>query len=108
MGDRRNVEVIDNGKSVFLYTHWQGTELPKIVQNALRRGKDRLDDGPYLTRIIFSEMIKDDILGTTGYGISAYGIESNHPNIVVNIEDQTIIVESMSWKMSLDDFIKQS
>lgn len=106
MGDRRNVEVIDNGKSVFLYTHWQGTDLPKIVQNALRRGKDRLDDGPYLTRIIFSEMIRDDILGTTGYGISANQQDANHNNIVVNVGLQKIVTDHK--EMSLDDFIRQS
>jgi hypothetical protein len=32
-------------------------------------GVDRQDDPEYLARIIFSEMIKDDIGGSTGYGI---------------------------------------
>lgn len=37
MGDRANVEMKQHGKpedasSVFLYTHWSGTDLPKILQ----------------------------------------------------------------------------
>jgi hypothetical protein len=73
MGDRRNV-VLPNeyGESVALYTHWGGSELPATVADALARGKNRWTDETYLTRIIFSEMIKDEVLGETGYGIEAF------------------------------------
>lgn len=72
MGDRANAYVHEGDvPGVYLYTHWDGTELPATVVRALRRSEDRWGDGPYLTRVIFSEMIKDDVSGTTGYGISA-------------------------------------
>lgn len=70
MGDRANVRVNDGDNKVYLYTHWSGSDLPAILQAALKRGKGRWDDTQYLTRVIFCEMVKDDILGDTGYGIS--------------------------------------
>lgn len=70
MGNRGNIVILsDEGKDLFLYTHWTGSDLPSIVANALDRGRDRWDDRPYLNRILFSELIKDDVLGTTGYGL---------------------------------------
>lgn len=68
MGDRANVAVIQSAGPVFLYTHWAGSALPGVVQRALAR-EQRWDDEQYLTRIIFSEMVGDDIAGETGYGI---------------------------------------
>lgn len=70
MGDRRNVIVQhDKDNSVALYTHWSGSELPQTLARALDRGRGRWNDGTYLTRIVFSEMVKDEILGETGFGI---------------------------------------
>jgi len=72
MGDRANVYVHHGSRpGVYLYTHWAGSELPATVVNALQRGRGRWDDDQYLARIIFCEMIKNDVDGETGYGISA-------------------------------------
>lgn len=74
MGDRRNVIVTASDTAeaqVALYTHWSGSELPQTVASALDRARDRWDDPTYLTRVIFSEMIKGDVESTTGYGIEA-------------------------------------
>lgn len=72
MGDRANVYVHEgNRPGVYLYTHWDGSRLPQTVLKALQRGRGRWNDVQYLTRIIFCEMIQDDVLGETGYGISA-------------------------------------
>ena len=66
MGDRAQVLIKDTG--VYLYTHWGGSKLPEVVTNAIRR-LERWNDPEYLARIIFCEMIKDDVGGETGYGI---------------------------------------
>jgi hypothetical protein len=72
MGDRANVYVHEGDRpGVYLYTHWEGSTLPQTVVRALYRGRGRWDDVQYLTRIIFSEMIQDDVLSETGFGISA-------------------------------------
>lgn len=71
MGDRANVKVVEGGRELYFYTHWAGTELPALVAEGLRRGKDRWYDPPYLNRIIFCTLLDGDD-GTTGYGISAH------------------------------------
>ena len=101
MGDRAQVKIIDNEKEapVYLYTHWGGSELENTVKKALRRGRDRWNDPCYLSRIIFSEMIKNDIMGTTGYGICTTEHGDVHTVITVNCEKQSIQIETKDWKM---------
>ena len=97
MGDRGQVHIKDLG--VWLYTHWKATELPDTIRRALAR-KERWDNPEYLARIIFCEMIRDDIEGTTGYGIGA----GQHGDVdrVVEIDCQNkkvalILGDSDSW-----------
>jgi len=86
MGDRGNIKV---GK-VYLYTHWGGSEIPEILKKALVRGMGRWNDEPYLTRIIFCEMIKDDVMGDTGYGISTHICDNEHEILEVDCNTQTV------------------
>lgn len=74
--------------------------MPITLQNALIRGKDRWDDVQYLTRIIFSEMIKDDILGTAGYGISSFCGDGDNNIIEVNTDEETISYKENTYKFS--------
>lgn len=91
MGDRGNIHIKEeSGKSIYLYTHWNGELLPQILRDALDRGRGRWGDESYLTRIIFSEMIREDVLGETGYGISTYRGDYNHEDIVVDMKDKTV------------------
>ena len=91
MGDRANVKFVNgNDAPMFFYTHWSGTDLPTIVAKALKRGKDRWDDGSYLARIIFSESIQDDVLELTGYGISTSVGDGDDRIITVRVDDQTV------------------
>jgi len=86
MGDRGNI-IID--EKIYLYSHWSGSSLMSILKSALKRGVTRWDDRPYLIRVIFSEMIKDDINGTTGYGID-YEYGDGGTDINVNTRQQTV------------------
>jgi hypothetical protein len=99
MGARANVIVKDEqGHKVYLYTHWYGSELPRMVRNALKRGRGRWDDPPYLTRIIFSEMIKDDLMDTTGFGISSVeGDGGDYPDVIVDISQQKVWFAEQIW-----------
>lgn len=76
MGDRANVYIHDgNRPGVYLYTHWDGTELPQLVNEALstHRAMNRRYDEAYLTRIVMEHIliVKDALGEETGYGISA-------------------------------------
>lgn len=100
MGDRGNI-VIDN--KIWLYTHSDGSSLKSILKAALKRGQGRWTDRPYLTRIIFSEMIKDDILGDTGYGID-YIEGDGGTEIYINSDNQTIDIRG-NETASFEEFI---
>lgn len=93
MGDRGNIVIKQRqpeGSYLYFYTHWNGSEIAETVQNALKRGKERWDDEQYLARIIFCEMIKDDVMATDGYGISTSMGDNEHDFIVVDVDKQTV------------------
>lgn len=95
MGNRANIFLAEPSYTaapatgVFLYTHWGGFELPLVLQDALKRSESRWNDS-YLGRVIFSEMVKGDVLGTTGYGISTALTDNSYPIIRVDRESQTV------------------
>lgn len=103
MGDRANVKVVDGSDVVFLYTHWDGTELPSIVRRALAR-RQRWNDHAYLARIIFSEMIKGSIDGETGYGISHEVGDGGDRVVEIDVRQQVVTIQSRSW--TFEDFIE--
>lgn len=98
MGDRANVYVKDfnEGSGTYLYSHWGGTELPQIVQTVLAK-RARWDDNPYLARMIFCEMVKDEVDGETGYGISASVGDGDSRVLVVDPNTQTL------WREGRED-----
>jgi hypothetical protein len=89
---RRNIALdYGEGRKVYLYTHWGAEDLEDVLREALGRGRSRWDDPPYLARIIFSEMIRDDLFETTGYGIAPYAIDKREfPTIEVDFEKRTV------------------
>lgn len=90
MGDRANIHFVEENGSFYLYTHRHGSELGKVLASALDRGRSRWTDAPYLARIIFSEMIKGEVLETTGYGISIEVCDGNSNIYKVDVEAQTV------------------
>lgn len=106
MGDRRNVQFKMQPADVYLYTHWGGSELPQTVAYALQRGKGRWTDETYLCRIVFSEMIKAEVLGETGYGIStAPAGDAGYPPVVIDCDKQTVSINGRSY--TFPAFVKQ-
>lgn len=125
MGDRANIAIKQNHRTeggrlvkleksqlIFFYTHWQGSVLPLILQDALKRGRGRWGDDAYLARIIFCEMIKDSVLDETGYGISMYVPDSDgYPLLVVDGEGQTVEVwhdadgEQIGASLTFSEFV---
>lgn len=90
MGDRANILLKqEDGDKIYLYTHWKGYKIKQIVASALKRGESRWDDEPYLSRIIFSELIRDDVLGLTNYGLTTYLTDGEHNVVEIDIKAQT-------------------
>ena len=105
MGDRGNVKIVyEDGKSVYLYTHWYGTDLPSIVAKALDRHV-RWEDPSYLTRIIFSEMLDtaDALHEETGFGIAPYQVDIGRM-VVVDMRKKTVKVDD-DIAQSFESFI---
>ena len=87
MGDRSNVVIEtqlgdDNTSRVYLYSHWSGASALESVLHGLR--SNRVDDPPYLARIIFEHMIRNDLGRETGFGISGYITDNEHPILVIS------------------------
>jgi hypothetical protein len=98
MGSRGNIFMVQHpsngvasGVGIFMYSHYSGHALPEILQTVLKRNV-RWNDEPYLARMIFSAMIKDDVSGELGAGLSTYLCDYNYPILVVNSEEQTVSV----------------
>jgi len=91
MGMRRNI-ALDYGEQtkIYFYTHWGAEYLEDVLRNALLRGRSRWDDPPYLARIIFSEMIRDEVLQEEGYGIAPYLMDPEFPTIEVDLRKETV------------------
>ena len=101
MGERGQIKI----GNIFLYTHWEGYAIKKMLQNALAK-KWRWDDEEYLRRIIFCEMVKNDIEQETGYGIGdALHTDLNYPLLEVDVKNQEIIEDKKKW--SFEKFIKE-
>lgn len=107
MGMRQNIRIDyqkeqdEKPKSIYIYSHWDGDgPLKEKLKQALIRGKERWHDESYLTRIIFSEIIRDDIDGLTGYGLAPYEIDPEYPTIIINMDNLTVD------NMSFEDFIR--
>lgn len=108
MGDRANIQVVEEeGGTLYFYTHWQGEELPTTLATALARGRGRWGDEAYLSRIIFSEMVKDDIEGETGVGLSTYRGDFNYDDLIVEMKEQ-VVVDRDGARLSFDDFIAKT
>lgn len=105
MGDRAQARIdfhVPDGdrtleRSIFLYTHWQGRELPGIVaggvQLAVKAGRG--NDDPYFTRIVIAalEEAHSDTLDT-GVGVAPYFQDNDgYPLIVLDPKFQTVTFE---------------
>lgn len=94
MGCRGDVEIkYSDGNNIFLYTHSEADVLLSKVQTALAAHKDRWGDESYLSRYIFSEMIGDESMlhSDYGLGISPYPM-GDEESVVVDLDNKTITV----------------
>lgn len=97
MGDRSNIVVQEaNGSRIFLYGHWMGEDAINVAHDVLSR-KQRWNDSPYLTRMLFEQMISGAYDKETGYGISTTMCDNEYPIIVLEPSTQTAWLEEYIW-----------
>lgn len=92
MGDRAQIGIKQqDGGTVWLYTHWAGSETPKILAEALGR-RARWTDEQYLSRVIWDAMVEKHEHGKeTGYGITTWPVsDANHPFLIVDTTEQRV------------------
>lgn len=99
MGDRANIAVRFDPLSeetapprVYLYGHWSGETYAIALQRALAK-RWRWDDAFYLTRIIYDEFVGSHAGTETGFGISPYVGDNEHPVLLVDPSRQMVFVE---------------
>lgn len=93
MGARSNIAIIQgDGTRVWLYGHWMGDQSLTHAVAGLRSG--RSDDDAYLARVIFSSMVKDDIDGETGFGITTSITDNEYPVIVIDPGNASVWLEA--------------
>ena len=113
MGDSPSIQVKSyydeyEKDGVYLYSHWGGKKLSLTLKKALER-RERWNDSPYLTRMIFCEMLQtgdNSLNGETGFGISNALGENSYPVIVVDPDNQKVWIGETSW--SFKEYINTS
>lgn len=95
MGTRGNILVHDGDKTrgVVMYRHWDAdTVLPEVVKTGLKRGESRWDDFTYLARIIFTDLIRDDLDGITGIGLAASIKDVDGNDLILDVDCRNGVV----------------
>lgn len=91
MGDRGNIVIRESGSDkIWFYSHWGGYRLTNTLAEALSNAEGNWNDSPYLNRVIFNTLTKDDPDGTTGYGID-WQMGDGGTEVYVDHDNQKII-----------------
>tara|TARA_R110002020_G_scaffold128694_3_gene288395 strand:- start:3387 stop:3815 length:429 start_codon:yes stop_codon:yes gene_type:complete len=115
MGNRNNIIVHqpsyvgEDLPPLYLYSHWTGSELVKVVANAIEKTDSQQIGTPdTFTRILFCEMIKNDVDGDRGFGISVgFPPDQDSENIPIHIHWDTSSTENkVGWIVEFPLVIK--
>lgn len=93
MGDRATfVFEQKNASPIFLYGHWAGADMMATLADAIVAAWYRIEmeDEPYATRIMISNIIDVEWKQETGWGLSTYFCDSEHSVPVINVIDKTV------------------
>lgn len=96
MGDRGNIRLKQpNGQSIWLYTHWSGTEMPATLQAGMKLGIGREYDPSYYNRSIITEFTRGARDGdNTGFGVSLDPGDNEHDILEVDLAEKRVRVRS--------------
>lgn len=116
MGNRNSIVIQEelnaygvDPNPLYLYSHWHGQELDQVVATALNRGRSRRNDSAYLTRIIVSDLLREDLDGTTGFGISQIPQDHDDYNhmIFINFMIHGLEIRRNGITYTLEEFVAE-
>ena len=98
MGDRAMAEIKTEGGSLYVYTHWGGSDLVHDAQKAIMAAKERWGDLSYATHIIVDQLTKHGRDQETGYGImlkpnAEDEYNHNEPSVVIDLVNRNLEVK---------------
>lgn len=111
MGDRANLIIHMEAPNppVWIYTHWNGTELPDMLATALElpAAVSRVGDPAYFARIVFCSFMHqtDDLDGGTGWGISTCEQDNEHDYIHLDAMTGAVAITGKPERPAPDDFM---
>jgi len=89
MGDRAHLHLTrkPGEPGIWVYTHWSGSELPKLVANALTHARSRWRDPGYGNRMVISSLIgPEDLMQETGWGIDTEPGDEGDGHRIIRIQ----------------------
>lgn len=105
MGDRATfVFEQKDGNAIYLYGHWAGEGMMATLADAMVFAWDRIqmDDEPYATRMMISNIIDVEWNQEYSWGLSTYFCDSEHSVPVVNFQTKTVRLLPYDWNSTFD------
>ncbi|HET6405244.1 MAG TPA: hypothetical protein VFH78_11390 [Candidatus Thermoplasmatota archaeon] len=113
MGARSNIVVrFSNGARIYLYTHWNGRDVPRVVHEALRlttgEGGRWKDEG-VVCRALATRLWRGEEDELLGFSLSPYGTFPDFDEYHVDLAQQVVrrvsaLTEDVVGEWSFDDF----
>jgi len=97
MGDRRMCEIKTSEGSLYVYTHWCGSELPEMAEAAVKVAAPRLGDEPYWTRIVVGQLTKSSRDQEDGFGL----LLKPNAEDEYNRDKPSVIIDSKTGKVTI-------
>ncbi len=106
MGDRAMAEIKTQGGSLYVYSHWDGFDLPERSKEAIRVAKPRWDDYPYGTRIIVDQLTKEGRDKETGLGLmlapdAEDQYNNDEPSVIIDLLKRTFTTKRNGQETSI-------
>jgi hypothetical protein len=102
VGDRRIAEIVTSEGSLYVYTHWHGSEFPSMARAAVQVARPRLGDEAYWVRIVVDQLTKPGRDQETGFGLMLKPFAEDEynddkPSIIIDARSGTVTVKGEEW-----------
>lgn len=108
MGDRAQLQIVNGNHAIYLYTHWRGSSLEKILRAGLTAGRALADDPSYCLASVLREFVRatGGIDNHLGMGVG-FAFEDNDDSrgapLVLDVRRK--VVRFRDAKVAVADFV---